>query len=81
MQVSSTIGGIVLVSTRGLYYPTLAYRALAMFYRMNKMRFFWVSLPIFLLFELLNLVYCMGAIKRMMKFSSDVEKVNESKKD
>jgi len=81
MRISSNIGGIVLVFCRGLYYPTLVYRTLAMFWRGNNMKFFWGSLPIFLIFEMLNLAYCMGAIARMKKFNSDIEKVTEVKKD
>merc|ERR1719265_2862566 len=68
MFLSSAGIGLVMFLFRGLHYPVIVFRVLSMFWAEGWMKFFAFCLPVFLLFEMINIIYTVSSVKRVFKF-------------
>ena len=68
MFISSVINTVVMVASRGIHYPILVFKVLSMFYAQQNWKFFVLCIPVFSIFELINLAFVFGGIKRVTKF-------------
>ena len=79
MFISSTITTVIMVVTRGIHYPILVFKVLAMFYAEQNWKFFVICIPIFMIFELINLMYVFGGIARVKKFYKEIHEIQSDK--
>jgi len=79
MFISSTITTAIMVVTRGIHYPILVFKVLAMFYKESNWKFFIICIPIFMIFELMNLMYVFGGIARVKKFYKELHEIESDK--